>query len=46
MSEQFAVRQTARWRPKFGLLLFILALMSPLLAPWSNSGASNLGESK
>jgi hypothetical protein len=36
MSEQFAVRQTSAspgWRPKFGLLLLILALVSPLLVP-------------
>jgi hypothetical protein len=49
MSEQFAVSQTSvspGWRPKVGLLLFILALMSPLLVPWSNRGASNLGESE
>src|SRR5688572_22035421 len=36
MSEQFAARQTPvspGWRPKLGLLLFILALVSPLLVP-------------
>lgn len=36
MSEQFAVIQTSvspGWRPKVGLLLFILALVSPLLVP-------------
>jgi hypothetical protein len=36
MSEEFAVRQetvSPGWRPKFGLLLFILAIVSPLLAP-------------
>jgi multisubunit Na+/H+ antiporter MnhB subunit len=26
-------------------VIFILALVSPLLVPWSNRGASNLGES-
>jgi hypothetical protein len=36
LSEQLAVRQTSvspGWRPKIGLLLFILALVSPLLVP-------------
>jgi hypothetical protein len=36
MSEQSAVNQTSvspGWRPKLGLLLFILALVSPLLVP-------------
>jgi len=36
MSEQFAVIQPSvspGWRPKVGLLLFILALVSPLLVP-------------
>jgi hypothetical protein len=36
MSEQFAVSQrtvSPGWRPKLGLLLFILALVSPLLVP-------------
>jgi hypothetical protein len=36
MSDQIAVRQhvpPAGWRPKLGLLLLILALVSPLLAP-------------
>jgi hypothetical protein len=48
MSEQVAVNQTSAspgWRPKLGLLLLILALVSPLIVPWSNGGASNLGES-
>ena len=48
MSEQVAVNQTSAspgWRPKLGLLLFILALVS-LLVPWSNGGASNLGENE
>ena len=31
---------------KLGLLLFILAPVSPLLVPWFNGGASNLGESE
>jgi hypothetical protein len=49
MSEEVAVNQTSvfpGWLPKVGLLLFILALVSPLLVPWSNRGASNLGESE
>jgi hypothetical protein len=49
VSEQFAVSRTSAspgWRPKLGLLLVILALVSPLLVPWSNGGASNLGESE
>jgi hypothetical protein len=49
MSEQFAERQwsiSPGWRPKLGMLLFILALLSPLLVPCSNRGASNVGESK
>ena len=47
MSKQFAVSPTSvsqGWRPKLGLLLFILALGSPPLVPWSDWGASNLGE--
>ena len=49
MGDVFAVRQRSAspgWRPKFELLLIILAQVSPLLVPCANSGASNLGESK
>lgn len=48
MSEPSAVSRTSvspGWRPQLGVLLFILALVAPLLVPWSNGGASNLGES-
>ena len=49
MNEPFAVSQTPvspGWRPKLGLLLSILALVTPLLVPGSNGSASNLGESE
>ena len=39
------VRTPLGWRPKLGVFLLILALVSPLPVPWSNRGASNLGES-
>ena len=48
MSEKSAVSRTSAswgWRPKLGVFLLILALVSTLLVPWPNRGAFNLGES-